>query len=245
MRIVPALYIKDGKLAHYKPGHADNLEFLETDPYELIAKMGELAVNRIQLIDVDGSIGEKNNHGLIGSLSNTCVVDLEVGGGITKMEYLKSLQYAGVDYFVIGSAVHSNFAFLKEIAQSDDVKNDRIMIALDVLDGKLTHLGWTEEVATDHKAIIEKCMNAGFSKFIVNDVSSREDTPGPDIDFYKELTTAFPEAAFSASGNVQTFEDVDDLADIGVVEVVVGNEIYKEEKLLTAISAYNKEHAPE
>ena len=246
MQIIPALYIKEGRAAAYRPGDDAALEFLPQDPYDLIDLIGTYEdISRIHLIDMDAVLpGEKNNCGLVGSLANTTVPDLEAGGGINDMEYLKSLQYAGVDYFVLGTVVFENFAFLEAISQASDIKNDRIMIAIDLMDGQLTYHGWTESVEDQNlRNLIRRCLEVGFHRFIITDVDSTHPEKGPDLLFYKELVEQFPEAIFAAAGNIITFQDVDDLKQVGVREVIVGDEIYKEEGLLEKIAAYNKENA--
>ena len=242
MQIIPALYIKDGKAAIYSPGNYEDLEYLAQDPYDLIDQLGRYeGIQRIHLVDIDASLkGGMNNHGLIGSLANVSVPDLQVAGGIDDMEHLKSLQYAGADYFVLGSVVLSNFDFLHQISEVTHIKNDRIEISLDVLNGRLTTHGWTEAV-DDYtiRSLIRACSNLGFSRFLCTDIDAYRKDLGPDYVFFQTLIEQFPDLIFSAAGNIRDFDDVEALKSVGVVEVVVGDEIYKEEGLLEEISAYN------
>ncbi|MDP5170448.1 MAG: HisA/HisF-related TIM barrel protein [Bacteroidia bacterium] len=247
MQIIPALYIHDGKAASYIPGDYESIHYLDQSPYELIELLGKHNVQRIMLLDIDAARNpEHNNKALIGSLANLAVPDLEVGGGINDMEYLKTLQYAGVDYFILGSAVFHNFEFLEQICQAKDVKNDRILISLDMLDGRLTTSGWTESVeGVTLGDVMRRCMEFGLNRFIVTDVSSDTPESGPDITFYTELIEAFPDAEISASGHIHTYEHLEALKAIGIKEVVVGDKIYQEEELMDKISAYNRREEKE
>ena len=241
MQIVPAIYIYDGKAAVYRPGDYENMEFIDKDPYEILKEIEENGIGRVLLIDINASgPGEApNNKGLIGSLSNTCVVDIEVGGGIDNMEYLKSLQYAGVDYFVLGSVVYDNFDFVRKLAEEDHVKNDDILISVDVLEGKLSYHGWKDPVeGLTPQELMYKCINIGLNRFNVTDV--RREAEHPNFEFYEELRTQLPGASIGAAGNIHTFEDVEKLEALGVREVYVGNRIYKEPELLKAIAEFNK-----
>jgi phosphoribosylformimino-5-aminoimidazole carboxamide ribotide isomerase len=247
MQIIPALYIKDGKAAIYTPSDYENLDYLPQSPYDLIDQIGKYNIRRIHLVDIDASLDNgKDNRALIGSLANVSIPNLEVGGGIRQMEYLKSLQYAGVDYFVLGSVVMENEPFLTQIQEAKHIRNDRIMISLDILNGQLTTHGWVDTV-TGHTAesIIEKCLEQGFSRFICTDIDSEGPDRGPDLAFYESLVERFPQAIFSASGQIRTFADVDKLRKLGVHEVIVGNEIFKEDGLLEKISVYNSTHMEE
>lgn len=247
MQIIPALYIKEGKPAIYRPGDYHRLEFLPYDPYDLIDEISRHNVQRIYIIDIDASINNGlDNKALITSLANTTIPDLEVGGGINNMDYLKSLQYSGVDYFVLGSVVFENFDFLVEISEAKHIPNEKIMIALDLLDGQLTCHGWTDP-ADDAtiRSLIQKCLDQGFSRFICTDINSTHRDSGPDILFYKELVEQFPEAIFSASGQINTFEEIDKLKAVGIKEAIVGNSIYRDFSLLDQISEYNRKDEKE
>ncbi|RMG59926.1 MAG: hypothetical protein D6722_21555 [Bacteroidetes bacterium] len=242
MHIVPALYIKDGKAAAYRPGDYLNLSYLDRDPYDLIQELSDHHIQRIMLVDVDASLDNpQHNMGLIGSLANTTIPDLEVAGGISNMDYLKSLQYAGVDYFVLGSAMFDNFAFVEAVRDADHVDNDRIMVAFDLLDGQLTCHGWTrEQPDQDLFALIQKTLDNGFRRCIVSHINTQQPEAGPDLDFYRRLRLRFPDLILTAAGHIHSFEHIDALRDIQVDEVVIGNEIYQQPGLMAQISAYNE-----
>ncbi len=246
MQIIPTIYLKDKKVAAYTPGNYRDLSYLSYDPYELINKLEEFNIDRIIIIDIDAAIpGETNNSnkGLLGSLSNTTVIDIEVGGGINSMEYLKSLQYAGVDYFVLGSVVIDNFDFLREICEAEDIRNDRIVIAADVNRGQLTYHGWKDKVPDlTLEQLIYKCINTGFNRFIVSEISDIEEQYGPDVNFYKGLVEEFSGQVIAAAGNIHHIDHILALEEAGVKEVLVGEKIYHEDELLQKIAEYNKKH---
>ena len=240
MRIVPALFIKDGKIAVYKAGNFTDIEFLDQDPYDLIAQLDKLDIGNVGLLDVDASLGDKSNSGLLGSLSNTTVSTLHVGGGINDLDYLKSLQYAGVDYFIIGSAAHENPEFLKSIAAADHVKNERISIAVDICDGKLYFHGWKDDAGISLNHFIQNCIDLGFSRFLLTDITTDTTSPLPDIGFYTSLVESFPDCLFVAAGRINSFADIEALETTGVSAVVVGNKIYKNEEVMRKVVEYNK-----
>jgi phosphoribosylformimino-5-aminoimidazole carboxamide ribotide isomerase len=239
MQIIPALYIKDSKLALYKPGDFENVEFLEEDPYELIERLDKLEIGNIGLIDIDATLGRESNAGLIGSLSNVTITTLHVGGGIKEMNFLKSLQYAGVDYFIIGAAVFATGDFLQRISEAEDIKSEKISIALNVLDGKVTHHAWAGEVAVTAEDVIQSCLDLGFTRYIVSDVRTNNPESGPDMAFYASLVQKFPDCQIGAAGHINSFEDIEALEGIGVNAVVIGKEIYQEAGLLEKIAEFN------
>lgn len=245
MQIIPTLYIKDGKVAAYEPSNYDDLKYLDYDPYKLIEKLEKFEINRVHLIDLDASLpNDANNKGLIGSLSNTTVIDLEVGGGISNIDYLKSLQYAGVDYFVLGSVVIENFDFVREICEAEDVKNEDVIISADVKDGKLTYHGWTDQVPDMNlEELIYKCINQGFERFIVTEIMDKKE--GPDIAFYQNLVKEFSGQEVIAAGNMYQWDHVLALEEIGVKGILLGGEIYEKDELLQKIADFNKHQLKE
>ncbi|GAB4421664.1 MAG: 1-(5-phosphoribosyl)-5-[(5-phosphoribosylamino) methylideneamino]imidazole-4-carboxamide isomerase [Bacteroidia bacterium] len=242
MQIIPALYIKDGKAASYVPGDYLNMQFLAQDPYEIIDMLGRYDVQRIHLVDIDASLdSEVRNTGLIGSLANVSIPNLEVAGGIADMDHIKSLQYAGVDYWVLGTAVFEDMDLLREIAHADHIPNDRVMISFDIIDGVIASHGWTRIVALqDITELIGQIQEIGFQRVIVTRIDTQNPGSGPDLAFYEQLVAHFPQITFTASGHIRSFEDIDALRAVGVHEVIVGNEIYQDETLLARISAYNE-----
>jgi phosphoribosylformimino-5-aminoimidazole carboxamide ribotide isomerase len=242
MQIIPALYIKDGKLAVYKPGDYQNIDFLDVDPYDFIEKLNDLDIGNVGLVDVDSTLGISTNTGKIASLANTCIATLHVGGGIRNMDYLKELQYAGVDYFILGSSLYEKPEFLQQVSQAEDVKNEKITISIDILDGKVTYHGWTRKVDMTVSDIISSCTALGFSRFLINDVGTHEMHTGPNLGAYKKVLDEFPDIQLGSSGRINSMEDIADLSEIGVDFAIVGDKIYKEEGLLEKIAAHNEEH---
>lgn len=243
MQIIPALYIHNGKAASYQPGDHLSVRYLDQSPYDLIDLLGKHDVQRIFLLDIEAAQDPlQNNKGLIGSLANVAIPDLEVGGGINDLAYLKSLQYAGVDYFVLGSALFTNPGFFRDICHAPEVKNSSIMVSFDLKDGQLYTLGWTEPITDKHlHDLIGQCLDEGVHRFIITHIDSQHPEKGPAVDFYSELVKTFPGATFAAAGHIHLFDDIDALKSAGVQEVIVGDDWYTREDQMDLISAYNRQ----
>lgn len=247
MQIIPALSIKDGKAADFRPDLREPVFLPESDPYKFIDLFSKHSIRRVHLVDIDGAQQQgTHNVGLIGSLSNVCVSDLEVGGGIRNLDHLKSLQYAGVDYFVLGSAVYDRPELLKEIAELDHIDNDDIMIGVDLVNGQLTYHGYRENVPDEKvRHVIQRCLDMGFERVLVTDIDHSHPEQGPAVAFYASLVQDFPQVHFSAAGHITTFGDVNRLKEAGVVEAVVGHDFYRDSDYLKRLADYNEEEDPQ
>ncbi len=243
MQIIPALYIHDGKAASYQPGDLFSVRHLDQSPYDLIDLLGRHDVQRIILLDIDAARDpHHNNKGLIGSLANVAIPDLEVGGGIHDLAYLKSLQYAGVDFFVLGSALFTSPDFFKDLCQAPEIKSSSILVSFDLKDGQLYTLGWSEPILDRSlHELIRQCLDEGVHRFVITHLDSKHPDKGPDVDFYRELVETFPGATFAAAGHIHLFDDIDALKTVGIQEVIVGDDWYTREDQMDLISAYNRQ----
>lgn len=242
MQIIPALSIKDGKAADFRPELLEPVFLPQSDPYPIIDLFSRHSIPRVHLVDIDGAQQQgKNNIGLIGSLSNVCVSDLEVGGGIRSIDHLKSLQYAGVDYFVLGSVVYDRPELLTEIAALKHIDNDDIMIGVDLVEGQLTYHGYREPVPEEKvHQVIQRCLEIGFQRVLVTDIDPHRPKQGPALDFYDGLVHDFSAIRFSAAGHIGSFADINRLKDAGVAEAVVGYDFYRDVDSLKQLAEYNK-----
>lgn len=241
MQIIPALCIYQGKVAAFRPGEPESL-IMPDDPYEVIERLGKANIMRIHLVDIDGARHEGNNNvGLIGSLSNVTVSQLEVAGGIESLDYIRSLRFAGADLFVVGSVVYDRPEFLEEIKADGIIKPGCIMISLDLIDGQLTFHGW-RDIADQSTVIdvIRRMVDLGFTRMLITDVNHDFVDHGPNTSLFSTLTQTFPAVKFTVAGTIKTYEDIEILKKAGVHEVIVGHELWDSEEKLKRLSAYNR-----
>jgi phosphoribosylformimino-5-aminoimidazole carboxamide ribonucleotide (ProFAR) isomerase len=240
MQIIPALCIADGKVAAFRPGYNDALP-LPDDPYQLMERLGKADILRIHLVDIDAARHEGiTNLGLIGSLANVCIPQLEVAGGLQSLDHIRSLRFGGADLFVLGSVVYEKPQFLEEIIRSMTIKPDSIMIALDLVKGELTFHSWKEKVQEeDLYGVIRRMLDLGFTRVLVTDVDIERKDQGPDVAFLTDLVQKFPQVKFTLAGHIRDYADIDRLKAAGVHEVIVGQEFYQDDAALKRISDYN------
>ncbi len=240
MQIIPALYLKHQRFALFQPGNRSYVECLSDDPYQLITSLSALNVPRIHIIDQDSwTHSPSPNTGLIGSLGKICRQPIEVGGGIRDMDSLRRLHRAGLRYFVIGAALFEHFAFLVEISKDAQFPNSHFLLSIDIQKGKIAHAGHAGHEGASVRQLVQKCIDLGFSRFIVNDLYTFRIDEGPDVRFYRDMIESFPSATFSASGRIITLEHIESLEKVGVAEAMIGNEIYLEAGLLDQVSHFN------
>lgn len=131
--IISSIDLMDGKAVQLKQGKEKVLE--REDVLELAkyyAKFGDVAV-----IDLDSAFGNgKNNEKLIEQLCK--IAPCRVGGGIKTVEKAQRLISYGAKKIIIGTAASEEF-----LAQ---LPKERVIVAIDTKNGKITTEGWTKEI---------------------------------------------------------------------------------------------------
>jgi len=131
--IIPSIDLMNGKAVQLKQGREKVLE--REDVLELAkyySRFGDVAV-----IDLDSAFGNGNsNEHLIEQLCK--VAPCRVGGGIRTVEKAKRLIANGAKKIIIGTAASEEFL--------SKLPKDKVIVAIDCKNGKITTEGWTKEL---------------------------------------------------------------------------------------------------
>jgi|GEM_PF-3315665 len=233
MQIIPALYIKDNKIGIYPP---DNYLFVETiadNPYDYVDNICAAGADTLLLVDTDNLTGEGSNAPLIGSLCNITLATLYVRGGINNIDYLHSLQYGGVDKFVLDRCVFADEAFLQNLGQIAGFKEAKVIVALDVIDRRVASFKDQKPSSETAEEAIEECLNLGFTHFLITDLNPDRDEP--DFDFFEDISNKYPQCFFIAGGDIYKPEHVQRFKQLGLEAVLIGGAVYQSKELLQNI----------
>lgn len=131
--IIPSIDLMDGKAVQLKQGKEKVLE--REDVFELAkyySQFGDIAV-----IDLDAAMNTgKNNEELIKELCK--IAPCRVGGGIRTAEKAKRIIASGAKKIIIGTAATQELL--------SQLPKDRVIVAIDTKNGKITTEGWTKEL---------------------------------------------------------------------------------------------------
>ncbi|MBX9671344.1 MAG: phosphoribosyl-ATP diphosphatase [Candidatus Obscuribacterales bacterium] len=130
--IIPSIDIMGGKAVQLRQGKKLVLTS-DTSPMELAKEFnryGEVAV-----IDLDSALGQGDNKQLIMDLCQ--VADIRAGGGVRDVATARALLRAGAKQVIIGTAAEPELL--------SQLPSERVMVALDQIDGKVVDNGWTSD----------------------------------------------------------------------------------------------------
>ncbi len=229
--VISSIDLKDGKVVQLKNGKDTVLE--RDNPLELIQEFnryGETAV-----IDLDAALG---NTAPDGTTANTDILksllrqgSVRVGGGIRTVKKAKELVSLGAEKDIIGSAAFNthptgngdilNTAFLEELTAA--IGRQRIIIAVDALNGEIAVKGWTETAGIpllDGARAAEKYA----SELLFTCVEREGCMTGTDMALVQQLRNSVS-CRLTAAGGVSSLEEITALETLGC-DVQLGMALY-------------------
>ncbi|MDP2845676.1 MAG: HisA/HisF-related TIM barrel protein, partial [Candidatus Methanoperedens sp.] len=143
-RIIPAIDLKNKKCVSLVQGIPGTERVSLDDPLAVAAQWINEGASVLHLIDLDGAIeGERLNGSIIEAIVKKFKVEMQVGGGIRSKGDAAGLLSLGVDRVILGTAAINNPSLVAELAS--EFGNERIMVALDSKNGKVTTHGWAKQ----------------------------------------------------------------------------------------------------
>lgn len=191
--IIPSIDLMDGKAVQLKQGKEKVLE--KDNVFELAkyySRFGDIAV-----IDLDSAMNTgKNNEELIEKLCK--IAPCRVGGGIRTVEKAKRLIAQGAKKIIIGTAASQEFL--------SQLPKDKVIVAIDSKNGKITTEGWTKELDKTPVDYI-KHFDDLCSGYLYTVVEKEGMMQGCDMQSIEDVRKA-TKKEFVAAGGISTIEEI-------------------------------------
>lgn len=229
-RIIPCLDVDNGRVVK-------GVQFVDIrdagDPVEVARRYDEQGADEITFLDIKATADNRDTmvH-LVEEVASQVFIPLTVGGGIRKVEDIRTMLNAGADKVGINSAAVFNPEFVKEAAEK--FGSQCIVIAIDAkkVSGEgeenrweiFTH-GGRKETGIDAVEWAIKMVNYGAGEILLTSM----DRDGTKIGFDLELTRAISEAVnvpVIASGGVGELQHLVDGIKEGKADAVLAASIF-------------------
>lgn len=224
VQILPAIDILAGRVVRLRQGRFDEVTVYNNDPVDQAKRWEDAGAEIIHVVDLDGAVtGEPVNIAAIEAIVAAVRMPVEVGGGIRTKRTLQRLFDAGVARAVLGTALITDPAFVKEAC----ARWPGIVAGVDARGGRVAIEGWKQGTEHDVVEVVGELGSLGIKRVVYTDISLDGMQSGPNLKAYRGLALA-TEAAVIASGGVSTIADIRALAQVpGIEGVIVGKALYE------------------
>ena len=155
MIIIPAIDLIDGKCVRLTKGDFDTKKVYDKDPLEQAKEFESINIKYLHIIDLDGAKqGKIINLPKIEKIAKNTNLQIQVGGGIRTIEDGKKLFNAGANKIIIGTLAVKEPVLFKQFI--DTFGSEKIVLAVDIKDGKVGTHGWLEKSELTAEEFIEK-----------------------------------------------------------------------------------------
>ena len=224
MKIFPAIDIKDGKCIRLVKGDFKNKTEYEMSPVEQASKYKDHGFKNLHIVDLDGALtGETVNLGIIQDIVGKFDLEVEIGGGIRKLDSIQKYVDAGVEKVILGSAAIKDKKFLKDACKKFP---NKIALSLDAKDGYLSVSGWKENSNQLTLDYLSEVNDYGISRLIYTDINKDGMKQSPNFEDTSKIA-AKSNCPVIISGGVSSIDDIKKAKGLKNIEgIIVGKAIY-------------------
>ncbi len=225
MKIIPAIDLLDGQVVRLQKGDYAKKTVYNHNALDEATKFKTAGFSHIHVVDLNGAkSGRFENLPIIRSIINEIGLSVQTGGGVRSRKDIDTLLDAGLNGIICSSmVVKKPEEWLKAITDHPD----KMILGLDLKDGKLAFGGWLETSDKLIEEFLNPMIDAGLKTVLSTDIARDGMLNGPNIEMYRDLQTRFPSLNWIASGGVSKLEDLVQIQSNGMHGVVVGKAYYE------------------
>ena len=228
MKIIPAIDLIDGNVVRLYKGDPKNKTIYSDNPVEIAKKWESSGADMIHIVDLDATLGRGENIKIIEDISKNISTPIQIAGGLRSEEKISQvLDFAS--RAVIGTIAMQLKESEQENILNDFIKsfgNERIVISIDHIDGKIVTHGWQNNTGVDLYEATNEFVKYGFTEFLTTNVSKDGTLQGPDLESLKKICQ-INNCNVIASGGISKIEDVSEVKKINPFGVILGKALYE------------------
>lgn len=222
MIAVPAVDLKGGRCVQLVGGRPEDERVSLPDPVAVAREWWETGFRHLHVVDLDGALSSGENRESIRRLLKGTKAQVQVGGGIRTEEDIRRLLDEGADRVIIGTRAIDDPGWLSRVAE---VYPDRIMVAVDVREGRVLRRGWTDTAGLPAGMVLATLARIPLAGVLWTDVSREGRVEGIDLDGARGVVDASHHPVWVAGG-ISSVDDLESLKGIGATAAVLGMALY-------------------
>jgi phosphoribosylformimino-5-aminoimidazole carboxamide ribotide isomerase len=227
MILYPAIDIRDGKAVRLRQGDFAEETIYDADPLDAAKRWADQGARYLHVVDLDGARqGKPANLDQVERIAGQAGVPIQVGGGLRTLPDVRDAFRAGATRVVLGTAAYTDVDLLDDVVHAFE---DRVLVSVDVRDGRLAAAGWTEQTQMRADSVITRMQHRGVRAFVYSSIDRDGMLEGPDLDEVRHVARTV-RGRFIYSGGIGTLEHLEALAalrQVNLTGVIVGKALYE------------------
>lgn len=220
MEIVPSLDLKGGRSRLvWWPGASTGMGTPTDRPDTIASALVEQGASMVHLVDLDGAAqGRPANLEAVGAIARAVAVPLQLAGGVDGPEQVELAYAAGATRVVVPLwAVAEDPTRLAECLR---VGGDWLAVGVDARNESLSAYPWRHRPEPSLEELVIGLHRAGVQRFVFSHVA-----PGEGVATVGRLARSVG-AEVSVAGGVSSMAGLDELRDVGVSSVILGEALF-------------------
>lgn len=223
MELYPAIDLRGGRCVRLLQGQFDAETVYSDDPVQTALRWQSEGARWLHIVDLDGArAGKPQQLHVLDNIVDAVRIPVQFGGGIRAEHHLLKAFGAGAMRVVLGSVLITDPEFAECVFHE---WGQRIVLGIDVREGKVAIRGWQEQTEVDALELIQRMVKLGARRVIVTDISRDGTLQGPNLQLLKRLVQEAG-VPIIASGGVSSLDDLLALKETGVEGAIVGKALY-------------------
>ena len=219
LEVLPAVDVLGEETVRLEQGSYDRVTVRAGDPAERARAFARAGAPLLHVVDLDGARAGRIRPALVARLVEAAApAGLQVSGGVRSPGDVEALLAAGAERVVVGTAV---FAAPRALAEYADAFGERLLVAVDVRDGRVAVEGWLRETGLTAEDAAKRCAEAGVARLLCTAVERDGTLGGPDVDLLRRVVSASGLPVLAAGG-IASEDDLRAVAEAGCEGAVVG-----------------------
>jgi len=224
MIIIPAIDLKKSKVVRLHKGRFENVTSYGLNPEDIVRNFILKGAKRIHIVSLlgakDGKILEEDTSTIKSMVKIRDIMafekcEIQVGGGLRKIEQIKTFLGMGIDYLIVGTAIvlpqllELNFS-LSDIAKvynladkKFDIEKEmpepniidkmdlnmkkKIIVSIDISRDSVALSGWLVTIPVEPSYVIKKLVEKGFFRFMITDTTRDGTMDGINIEAFSQI----------------------------------------------------------
>lgn len=219
LQVLPAVDVLGEESVRLEQGSYDRVTVRAGDPAERARAFAEAGAPLLHVVDLDGARTGRIRPVLVARLVEAAApAVLQVSGGARSPGDVEALLAAGAERVVVGTAA---FAAPGALAEYAGAFGERVLVAVDVRDGRVAVEGWRRETGLTAEDAAARCAEAGVARLLCTAVERDGMLRGPDVDLLRRVVDASGLPVLAAGG-IASEDDLRAVANAGCEGAVVG-----------------------